>query len=184
MAEIQQVVEGFSIIHGHKFIDDRGTFRRLLDVDDVRQLYPDFTVAQINYSYSSTKGTVRGMHYQRPPHTETKVVTCLAGAILDVAIDLRPTSDNFGRVFSWELSADGNQCVVVGPGMAHGFQTLSPDSIIHYAVDHEYAPEHESGISATADPLRSRWPLTPTNLSTRDLQLLDFNQYAGAPDFK
>ncbi len=183
LVDIKVIADGFAIMRGHEFSDERGTFRRLLDIREIRELHPEFSVVQVNLSRTLNVGAVRGMHFQRPPHTETKIVTCVAGAVLDAAVDLRVGSAGYGTVYTWELMEGSGESVIVGPGMAHGFQALTPSALVHYSVDMFYRPDSESGVSALDEPLSSVWPMTPTQLSRRDRQLPSLNEYAACPVF-
>lgn len=182
MTRVETLGDGFHLLHGTFVTDSRGMFRRLADVEELREIVPGFQVAQVNSSLTRTAGTVRGMHYQRPPHSETKVVTCLSGAILDVAVNLRSGSPDFGKAFCWELRPDLGQSLIIGPGMAHGFQALVDNTIVHYTVNRSYHPDYEGGISAVSWPVVDCWRMPPRNLSTRDTALRPLSDYEGGSE--
>lgn len=123
---------------------------------------------QQNVSRTAQQGTVRGMHFQRPPHAEDKLVRCLQGAILDVIIDLRPHSPTYLRHEGFELTEDNMRQLFVPKGFAHGFQTLTPDCVVTYLVSEFYTPEAEGGVRHD-DPLFGiRWPLPVSQTSDKD----------------
>lgn len=123
---------------------------------------------QQNVSRTAQKGAVRGMHFQRPPHAEDKLVRCLKGAIMDVIIDLRPHSPTYMKHEAFELTEDNMRQLLVPKGFAHGFQTLVPDCIVTYLVSEFYAPEAEGGVRHD-DPLFDiAWPLPVSQISDKD----------------
>jgi dTDP-4-dehydrorhamnose 3,5-epimerase len=124
---------------------------------------------QDNFSQSAACGTVRGMHYQRPPMAQSKLMTVLRGRIMDVVVDLRSNSPNFGRAMSIELAADG-ALLFIPAGFAHGYCTLEPDVLVHYKVDAPYSPAHEGTIDWQDPDLAIDWPVSATEavMSPRD----------------
>ncbi len=131
---------------------------------------------QMNVSLSRERGTLRGMHFQRAPAAEVKLVRCLRGRAFDVIVDLRPGSANFGRHCAVTLDPDRRNAVYVPEGFAHGFQTLEPDTELQYFHSAAYAPEHEGGVNALDPALGIDWPLPPVNLSGRDRALPPLNR--------
>jgi dTDP-4-dehydrorhamnose 3,5-epimerase len=125
---------------------------------------------QDNQSYSRAAGTVRGLHFQRPPGAQAKLVRVLRGAILDVAVDLRPASPSFGRHVAAQLSAAERTQLFVPAGFAHGFCTLEPDTEVHYKMSSLYAPELEAAVAWDDPDLAIAWPVAPAAaiLSERD----------------
>jgi len=148
--------------------DDRGFFSRFYCAQEFAAIGITTPVAQINHSSSRQSGTVRGLHFQHPPHAETKVVTCIAGRIFDVAVDLRRGSPTFLRWFGAELSAENQQSLVIPPGFAHGFQTLTADCELIYLQTAAYRPAAEAALNATDPRLSIAWPLEITKMSDRD----------------
>ena len=128
---------------------------------------------QDNQSLSINTGTVRGLHFQRPPHAQAKLVSVLKGRIFDVAVDLRKASPNFGRHVAIELDAESGAQLFVPRGFAHGFCTLEPDTLVQYKVDAHYAAEADGGIVWNDDTLNIAWPVNPANaiLSAKDENL-------------
>lgn len=120
----------------------------------------DLDFVQDNQSFNAEAGTVRGLHFQMAPHPQTKLVRCLRGAILDVAVDVRPGSPSFGQWVSATLSAEGGEQLLVPRGFAHGFCTLTENCEIAYKVDGLYAPQTEGGILWNDPELGIDWPVT------------------------
>lgn len=129
---------------------------------------------QHSTSHSSAKGTLRGMHFQLPPHGEVKVVSCMKGAIWDVIIDLRPGSATFRQWQSFFLTAGNRRRLYVPEGFAHGFQTLAPESEVGYLISAYYRPEASAGVRYDDPCFAISWPLPPAALSERDRTWPDF----------
>jgi dTDP-4-dehydrorhamnose 3,5-epimerase len=155
--------------------DVRGTFLRLFCADELQSLLGHRQIAQINHSKTSHAGAVRGMHFQRPPHAEIKMIRCLRGRVWDVAVDLRPDSPTFLHWHAEELAQGDTQMFVIPEGFAHGFQALEPDSELLYLHTAFYHPPSEGGLRHDDPRLAITWPLPPQDLSARDLShpLLD-----------
>lgn len=148
--------------------DARGFFSRFYCAQEFAAIGITMPVAQINHSFSRWSGTVRGLHFQHPPHAETKVVTCVAGRIFDVAVDLRRGSPSFLHWFGAELSAENQQSLVIPPRFAHGYQTLTADCELIYLQTAAYRPAAEAALNATDPRLSIAWPLEITKMSDRD----------------
>lgn len=148
--------------------DARGFFARAWCAGEFGAIGLAPAIAQINHSYSRRAGTVRGLHFQHPPHHETKIVSCPVGRIFDVAVDLRLGSPTYLQWFGAELSADAGNSLVVPPGCAHGFQTLVDDAETLYLVSTPYCGTAEDGIHPFDAAVGVRWPLPVTELSERD----------------
>ncbi|MFN7881925.1 MAG: dTDP-4-dehydrorhamnose 3,5-epimerase family protein [bacterium] len=125
-------------------------------------------IAQVNHTLTRERGTVRGMHFQRPPYAETKLVSCLQGEVLDVIVDLRPGSPTFLRWHAEHLSADNGFALLVPQGCAHGFQTLSDDVSMLYLHSAPYHAASEGGLRPTDARLAIHWPLPIAAMSDRD----------------
>lgn len=158
--------------------DERGSFARTMCTDMFAQNGIDATFVQQNTSVSALAGTVRGMHFQLPPHTEGKFVRCIRGAIVDVIVDLRRSSPSFMRHEGFELSAANHRMLWVPPGFAHSFQTLSDDTEVTYLVTAAYAPDAERGLRYNDPRLGIAWPLPVSTISPKDdsWPLLDTDQ--------
>jgi dTDP-4-dehydrorhamnose 3,5-epimerase len=150
------------------FKDQRGYFERLFCSEELSNAFPSNGTKQVNHSFTRHKGTVRGLHFQYPPHTETKLITCLSGAVFDVAVDLRIESKTYLKFFAVELSESNQRCLVIPEGFAHGFQSLEDNCSLIYFHSHEYVPSSESGLNAFDEKLSINWPLPPTGISEKD----------------
>jgi dTDP-4-dehydrorhamnose 3,5-epimerase len=149
--------------------DARGAFFRLFCAEELQPLVGDRQIVQINQSRTSHTGAVRGMHFQRPPHAEMKMVRCLRGRVWDVAVDVRAGSSTFLRWHAQELAQDDAQMLVIPEGFAHGFQALEPESELLYLHTAFYHQPSESGLRHDDPRLAIAWPLPPRDLSPRDL---------------
>jgi dTDP-4-dehydrorhamnose 3,5-epimerase len=149
--------------------DSRGAFVRLFCAHELEPVLGHRQIAQINHSKTTHTGAVRGMHFQRPPYAEMKMVRCLRGRVWDVAVDLRAGSSTFLQWHAQELAQDDAQMLVIPEGFAHGFQALEPDSELLYLHTAFYNPPSESGLRYDDPRLAIAWPLTPQDLSSRDL---------------
>lgn len=165
---------GAFVITPERLRDERGFFARTFCRKDFEAhgLNPD--VAQCNISLSARRGTLRGMHYQRPPHAETKLLRCTAGAIYDVIIDLRPASPTFRKHFGIRLEPSDDKMLYVPEGFAHGFLTLEDDSSVFYQMSRTYAPSHAAGVRWNDPAFGIAWPLEPTLMAERDRAYPDF----------
>lgn len=150
------------------FADQRGVFSRYFCERELSPVIGTRRIVQINDSQNIAKATVRGMHFQRAPHAEMKLVRCIKGRVWDVAVDLRAGSPSFLQWHGEELSAENQRMLVIPEGCAHGFQTLEPDSELLYLSTAFYAPEAEGGVACDDPRLRIAWPLPVGGLSERD----------------
>lgn len=151
--------------------DDRGSFGRLFCRKEMAEAGIPSEIAQVNHSCTAVVGAIRGLHFQHPPATETKVIRCVRGAVWDVAVDLRAGSPTFLQWRAVELRADRPTMIVIPDGFAHGFQSLTDDAELIYFHSAFYAPEHEAGIHAMDARLGITWPLPVTQQSARDQNL-------------
>ena len=162
------------------FADERGFFMRVYDSDEFTRAGLHREWLQENHSRSVRKGVIRGLHLQREPYAETKLVRCIRGTIFDVAVDLRPDSPDFGR---WEgviLSEDNRKMLYIPKGFGHGFCTMSELSEVVYKVDSRYSPADEAGILWSDPDLGIQWPLEGEPLvSARDGRNMTLREYAG-----
>jgi dTDP-4-dehydrorhamnose 3,5-epimerase len=149
--------------------DHRGFFARSFCAQEFMAHGLKPTVAQCNISFNHKKGTVRGMHYQVSPATETKLVRCTKGAIYDVIIDMRPESPTFLSHFGVELTADNHRALYVPEMFAHGYQTLTDDAEVVYQVSEFYTPGYERGLRYNDPFFNIEWPLPVTEVSIKDL---------------
>lgn len=168
-------VADLKIVRSLSHRDARGTFTRLFCAQELQPVLGHRQIAQINHSKTSHAGAVRGMHFQRPPHAEMKMIRCLSGRVWDVAVDLRTGSPTFLQWHAEELAQDDSQMLVIPEGFAHGFQALEADSELLYLHTAFYHPPSEGGLRYDDPRLAITWPLAPQDLSPRDLShpLLD-----------
>ena len=150
--------------------DERGFFARSFCADEFAAHGLPTEFVQQNTSYSATKGTLRGMHYQTAPHDEDKLVRCLRGAIVDVIIDLRKDSPTYKKWEAFELNDENKTQLLVPRGFAHGFQTITEHVEVTYLVSNRYAPDAERGIAWNDPAFGIDWPLEPTELSKKDTE--------------
>lgn len=148
--------------------DPRGFFARTFCANAFAERGMENTFVQHSRSQSQMKGTLRGMHFQIPPHAEVKVVTCVRGAMFDVIIDLRPGSPTFRKWQSFELTQDNRSEVYIPKGFAHGFQTLTDDVEVHYLISSFYEANSSTGVRFDDPAFGIVWPLPVTVLSDRD----------------
>ncbi len=148
--------------------DERGYFARTFCVREFAERGLQTEFVQHSRSFSAKKGTLRGMHYQTPPHTEVKVVSCVSGGIYDVIVDLRPGSPTYRKWQAFELSAENGRQLYVPAGFAHGFQTLTDDALLNYLISAFYEPSASTGVSYDDPSLGITWPLPVSVISERD----------------
>ena len=154
--------------------DERGFFARAFCKNEFAEHGLKNQIAQANLSYNPRRATLRGMHYQIPPHAEVKIVRCTRGAIYDVIIDLRVGSPTQFEWFGVELSADNRTALYVPEGFAHGYQSLTEESEVFYLVTEFYAPGSERGIRWNDPRFGIRWPLPDPVLSPKDAAHPDY----------
>lgn len=169
MQFIPTAIEGVMILEPRVFDDARGYFFESFSQREFDSHIPGIHFVQDNES-RSTRGVMRGLHFQRPPHAQAKLVRCVVGAVLDVAVDLRSGSPTYGRHIAVELSADNHRQLFVPRGFAHGFAVLSDVAVFQYKCDNYYCPESEGGISILDTTLGIDWRLPPSDalLSDKD----------------
>jgi len=161
-------LDGAFLVTPERHEDQRGWFARTFCRDEfvAHGLVGDFV--QCSASFNARRGTLRGMHFQRPPHAETKLVRCTRGAVLDVLLDLRPEAPSFRRWQAIELSEANGLAVYVPAGLAHGFQTLTDAAEVLYQIDERYHPDAGGGVRWDDSVFAIAWPIRPPILSARD----------------
>jgi len=154
--------------------DERGFFARAFCRSEFTEhgLNPD--LVQCSISFNKRKGTLRGMHFQKPPYEETKIVRCTMGAVFDVIIDLRPDSPTFKRWLSFELNAENRAMLYIPRGIAHGFLTLEDTTEVFYQMSDRYVPECAAGVRWNDTAFGIQWPETPQIISVKDREYKDF----------
>ncbi len=148
--------------------DDRGGFARTFCKKEFEQIGHSKEFVQLNQSWNTKKGTVRGMHFQKPPFKEIKLIRCVKGAVLDVVLDIRKDSPTFLQHIAIELSEDNKTMIYVPEGFAHGFQTLADNSELIYHHTEYYVPDSEGGLRFDDPELNIKWQLPVTVISERD----------------
>lgn len=156
------------LITPKRFADARGWFSETYSEARYVALGIPERYVQDNHSLSRPAGTIRGLHFQRPPHAQAKIVRCIVGAIWDVAVDIRAGSPTYGEWVGAELSAENGCQLHVPAGFAHGFVTLAPDTEVIYKVSDVYAPETDGGIRWNDPTIGLPWPLPPDGAVTSD----------------
>jgi dTDP-4-dehydrorhamnose 3,5-epimerase len=159
-------------------IDERGYFARTFCSGEFAAAGLATVFVQHSISHSAHTGTVRGMHFQRPPHEEVKLLRCVAGSIYDVLIDIRPDSPTYMRCEAYKLTASDGRQLYVPAGFAHGFQTLAPASQVEYMMTAFYAPDAADGIRYDDPAFDISWPLPVAEISARDRSWPDFRRQA------
>lgn len=168
-------LKGAYLIDLEKRQDDRGFFARTWCAEEFAKVGLNTNLVQQNMSYTKTKGTLRGMHFQKPPYAETKVVRCTRGSLYDVIIDLRPESPTYTQWFGITLSQDNYQMVYVPEGFAHGFVTLENDTEASYLVTAAYNPEADSGVRYNDPVINIKWPIPVIHVSEKDANFTDYH---------
>ena len=168
-------LHGLQRVTRQRLGDARGFLSRLYCAEELAAAGWHRPIAQINHTATAQRGTVRGMHFQRPPHGEMKLVSCIRGEVWDVAVDLRAGSETFLHWHAERLSADNGVALLIPEGFAHGFQALSDDVEMLYCHSAPYHAAAEAGLQPTDPRLAIDWPLPVSQLSPRDAQhpLLD-----------
>lgn len=171
-------IPGVRLVELQRFEDERGFFARTWCRREFAEEGLDPTLVQCSLSFNRTRGTLRGMHLQLPPFQEAKLVRCTRGALLDVALDLRPDSPTFTRHVSVELTADNRRALYIPKGFAHGFQTLEDETEVFYQMSEFYAPNHAWGVRWDDPAFGIEWPVPSPVLKDRDAAYPDFDAHA------
>jgi dTDP-4-dehydrorhamnose 3,5-epimerase len=166
-----QEPEGLALIHWDVSTDERGGFARIFCREDFAAAGIDFLPVQANLSRNPVRHTLRGLHFQAAPHEEAKIVTCLRGAVWDVAVDMRPGSPTFGKWRGFELAAGREAALHIPAGFAQGFITLAPDSELLYLMGTAYRSAAAAGIRWDDPQLANARPAAPELLSPGDAAL-------------
>lgn len=177
MKIVEQKIKGVYEIELKTYADKRGFFMRTYSREVFHKHGIDRQWVQDNQSRSTKKGIVRGLHFQFPPHAETKLVRCVRGAIYDVYVDLRKGSKTFGEWGYIELSDDNKKMVYIPRSFAHGFCTLTDNCEVLYKVDNYYEPKAEGGIIWNDPQLQIPWPVKKPILSDRDAGLMSLKEF-------
>ena len=168
-------LKGVFVIALEPYNDVRGFFARAWSDKEFEAAGIDARFVESNVSFNKKKGTLRGMHFQLPPHGQGKLVRCTRGSIYDVVIDLRPDSETFKQWFPLEISAENHLMLYVPAGFAHGFLTLEPDTEVLYQTTAYYAPEHAGGVRWNDPAFNITWPIDDPIMIDRDRNYKDFH---------
>ena len=169
-------LSGLTVVQRKHIEDNRGFFCRFYCAEEFREAGLKKPIAQINHTFTREKGTVRGLHFQYPPHAEAKIVSCLRGEIFDVAVDIRRDSPTFLQWFGTSLSEENKKSLFVPEGFAHGFQSLTENSEILYLVTAHYNPQKEDALNVQDPIIGIQWPLDITELSDKDTAIAYITQ--------
>lgn len=164
----EQKIAGVYLIEMEPFKDERGSFARQFCRKELAAHGLDFDIKQCNISNNIHKGTLRGLHVQKAPYPEIKIVSCLQGSIFDVIVDLRPQSATYLQHLSTELSAENGRMLYIPPYCAHGFQTLQDNSVVYYQLGEFFYPQAYDGVRYNDPKLAISWPIANPILNQRD----------------
>lgn len=184
MEVIKTAIEGPVIIEPKVFGDSRGYFFESFSQRDFEAKVGRINFVQDNESMSSY-GVMRGLHFQRPPYAQSKLVRCVKGRVLDVAVDIRKGSPTYGKHVAVELSEDNHRQIFIPRGFAHGFVVLSDTAVFQYKCDNFYAPQADGGISILDESLGIDWqiPLEKALLSEKDTKHLPLKDFDSPFDY-
>ena len=171
---LKTYIKDLYLIKPKVFSDNRGDFFRYFCFDDYKKIFFKNKILQTNICTNKSSGTLRGLHYQKSPYSETKIITCVSGEIFDVAVDLRRKSKTFMKYFGTKLSAKNKYIFIIPKGFAHGYITLKKNSTVVYLVDNKYNPESECGIRYNDPNIRVKWPTKPKFISIKDKNFTDY----------
>jgi len=175
MRFIETELQGAYLLELERREDERGFFARAWCRRELEAQGLDTRVSQCNVSFNERQGTLRGMHYQRAPFAETKLIRCTRGAIFDVIIDLRRDSSTYRQWLGAELTADNDRMLYVPDGFAHGYVTLVDETETFYWVSEFYEPDSEGGVRWNDPAFEVQWPVTPVVISDKDRDWPDFS---------
>jgi len=178
MKFIKTQIEGLLIIESTVLRDDRGYFSESYNKRKFEEAVGKISFVQDNET-KSLKGVLRGLHFQKPPYAQAKLVRCIEGKILDVAVDIRDGSKTYGKHVIVELSGENKKQVFIPRGFAHGFVVLSNSAIVSYKVDNKYAAEYDSGIQWNDSTLNIQWGVSESEIliSEKDAKLPFFLEF-------
>jgi dTDP-4-dehydrorhamnose 3,5-epimerase len=163
------------IIEPEKLPDERGFFARTYCLEEFSKIGIDFKILQCSISFNKKKGTLRGLHYQCAPHEEAKIVRCTRGAIWDVVVDIRRHSPTFKKWISVELNQDNDRAIIIPKGCAHGFQSLTENTVVYYQMNVGYHAESARGFNYLDPAFSIKWPIKDITISAKDKELAFLN---------
>lgn len=168
MKFLKTPLSGLYLVEFETLPDDRGFFARSFCVNEFQMLGLETAVVQCNISFNEKAGTLRGLHFQAPPHEEAKLIRCARGAIYDVAVDIRSDSPTYLNWYAVDLTSDNRRMMFIPRGFAHGFQTLEDSTEVFYLMSEFYHPESSRGLRWDDPALAIAWPLGNSILSEKD----------------
>lgn len=168
MRLIETPIPGAWLVEIQPMVDERGFFARIFDRDYFESVGLEPRIGQASISFNTSRGTLRGMHFQDAPHEEFKLIRCIRGAVFDVLVDLRLGSPTYCHWHSEILSADNRKALYVSPGIAHGYLTLEHETELLYQMSCEYAPDFARGVRWNDSAFAIEWPFEPKLVSDRD----------------
>lgn len=169
-------IDGVFILVPEPRVDSRGYFARIFAKEELKKIGVSFPIVHINRSLSKNRGAIRGLHFQRKPKAEDKIVQCLKGKIFDVAIDIRRGSKTYGQWIGEVLDPINKKMLLIPKGCAHGFQALEDNSLVEYFVTEYYAPSYEFGIRYNDPYFAITWPIKNVIVSEKDNSWPDFEK--------
>lgn len=175
-------IAGVFVIELERRSDERGFFARQWCADEFVRAGLNPAIAQINVARSTAAGTLRGVHYQKSPHAEVKLVRCTRGSVFDVAVDLRPESPTFRQWFGTELDAESGRMLYIPEGCGHGYLTLTPDADLVYQASVPYAPTSATGVRHDDPAFNISWPEAVKVISSQDQNWPPFTADGGASE--
>lgn len=173
------MIQGVVVYKPRRHLDSRGYFVETFNARKCREIGIDANFVQDNESHSASLGTIRGLHFQKPPVAQAKLVRVLRGSVLDIAVDLRAGSPTYGLWTGETLTADGGEQIFIPRGFAHAFFTLESDTVVAYKVDNFYDASCEAGLKWDDPTLAIKWPIAPQSaiLSDKDQKFGSFADF-------
>ena len=167
-------LEGCRLVRNLTHVDVRGSFKKIIPMTDEAMLN-QFSICQVNLSTNALAGTIRGLHYQVKPFLEVKIISCIKGSVLDVLLDMRPTSETYGKYAFFYLTP-GSGSLLVPPLVAHGFQTLEDETTLLYLHSNGYSLDYSQGVNPLDPDIGISWPLPISSISESDRNLPSFSE--------
>jgi dTDP-4-dehydrorhamnose 3,5-epimerase len=174
---VETSFKGLHLINRSQFQDFRGTFTNIFSSKEMSTILNSKNIEQVNFSRTTKKGTVRGMHFQLPPFAERKMITCVRGSVYDVAVDIRSDSPTFLQYFGTVLSCNNSKGLLIPEGFAHGFQTLTDEAELIYIHSAPYSSSQDAALNAIDPILNIKWPRRIKKISLRDRTAPYIDQY-------
>lgn len=176
MKFIRTYIEGLLLVETDQFDDERGYLAKLFDKKSYSKKKLKNNLTQVKYTFTKTRGTIRGIHMQTKPYEEDKIVHCMRGRIFEVALDLRRNSKTYGKWFGMELSVSSKKSFYIPKGFAHGYQSLTDNTELLYLMSGEFSKPHNTGFRWDDPYFAINWPLSPTIIADKDRKWPLFNK--------